>query len=104
MTLSEDRKALGLVLPACYLVQGIPMGFFALGLTGFLAARGVESGQVAALLAAAWAPLVLKLFAAPLMDRSQGAAMGRRRPWLRGAQVGMAITSAGLWMVSSPEL
>jgi len=104
MTLSEDRKALGLVLPACYLVQGIPMGFFALGLTGFLAARGVESGQVAALLAAAWAPLVLKLFAAPLMDRCQGAAMGRRRPWLFGAQVGMAVTSAGLWTVSSPEL
>lgn len=102
MTLSSERKALGLVLPAFYLVQGIPMGFFALGLTGFLAAAGIDGRGIAGLLGAAWTPLILKLFAAPLMDRHQGAAMGRRRPWLLAAQTGMAASSAALWAVSSP--
>lgn len=102
MTLSENRRALGLVLPAFYLVQGIPMGFFALGLTGYLAAGGMDGSRIAGMLAAAWAPLILKLFAAPLMDRCRGAAMGRRRPWLLAAQTGMATTTAALWTISSP--
>lgn len=102
MILELSKTLRPYVLGAFYLVQGIPMGFVSIGLTGYLAANGVGARGVAILLAVAWLPWALKIGFAPLIDRNQRLSMGRRRPWLLIAQVGMAASASGLLLLSDP--
>jgi len=104
MTLSQNVRLRSYVLAFFYLVQGIPMGFVSIGLTGYLVAAGASSEEIATLLAAAWVPWALKMVFAPMMDRRQSSPMGRRRPWLVLAQAGMVLSSVVLLFSGEPSL
>ena len=83
-------------LCALYFAQGVPWGFMSIALISFLTSRGLgesEAGELAAILLLPW---TFKLIWAPLIDTVTIRSMGRRRPWIIGAELMMAVTLLGL--------
>ena len=85
-----------------YFAQGIPFGLMYIALPAWLASQGVGAGQIASFLAIIILPWAFKLLSGPLMDRFQFLPMGRRRPWVLGAQLGMTLSFFSLVLVDKP--
>ena len=96
---SRMRYAAG---SSMYFAQGIPYGLMNIAIPAWLASQGVGAGQIASLLAVIILPWAFKLLSGPLMDRYQFLAMGRRRPWVLGAQLGMTLSFFSLMLVDNP--
>ncbi len=85
-----------------YFAQGIPYGLMNIAIPAWLASQGVGAGEIASFLAIIILPWAFKLLSGPLMDRYQFLAMGRRRPWVLGAQLGMTLSFFSLALVDNP--
>ena len=75
-----------------YFAQGFPWGFMLTALLSFLASKGLtiaESGQLTAMATLPW---TFKLFWGPVIDSFIYKKMGKRRPWILFAQIGMALS------------
>jgi PAT family beta-lactamase induction signal transducer AmpG len=96
---SRMRYAAG---SSMYFAQGIPYGLMNIAIPAWLASQGVAAGQIASLLAIIILPWAFKLMSGPLMDRYGFLPMGRRRPWVLGAQLGMTLAFFGLVLVDDP--
>ena len=96
---SRTRYAAG---SSMYFAQGIPYGLMNIAVPAWLASQGVGAGQIASFLAIIILPWAFKLLSGPLMDRYQFLPMGRRRPWVLGAQLGMTLSFFGLILVENP--
>lgn len=94
---SRLRLMLGTLL---YLAQGFPQGIFFYAMPTWLAANGQSTEVVAMAAAAASLPWSLKFIAGLFMDRYTWAAMGRRRPWLIGSQIGIIISLIVISLIS----
>lgn len=90
-TLSESRKLRYLTLFLFYVSQGVPAGVTIIGIPAWAAASGASSATVASLVAAAYFIPGLKFLIGPIVDRYVFIPMGRRRPWLIGAQGVMTL-------------
>jgi PAT family beta-lactamase induction signal transducer AmpG len=97
---SRVRYATG---SAMYFAQGIPNGLMNITVPAWLASQGVGARQIAAFLALIIPPWVFKLWSGPLMDRFQFLPMGRRRPWVLGAQFGMTLSFFALVLIDDPS-
>jgi len=84
------------MLCAMYLAQGIPWGFMTIALIAYLASLGVSTTEAGGLMAVVLLPWTFKLIWAPLVDSLTIQSMGRRRPWILGAELMMAISLLGL--------
>lgn len=87
------RYALGALM---YFAQGIPAGLLGIALPAWLASEGASAGEVGSYLAIISLPWAFKLITGPLMDRFEYLPMGRRRPWVIVAQLGLAIAFLAL--------
>ncbi len=96
---SRMRYAAG---SSMYFAQGIPYGLMNIALPAWLASQGVGAGEIASFLAIIILPWAFKLLSGPLMDRYQFLPMGRRRPWVIAAQLGMTLSFFSLTLVDSP--
>ena len=96
---SRMRYAAG---SSMYFAQGIPYGLMNIAVPAWLASLGVGAGEIASFLAVIILPWAFKLLSGPLMDRYQFLPMGRRRPWVLGAQLGMTLSFFGLFLVDNP--
>ena len=96
---SRMRYAAG---SSMYFAQGIPYGLMNIAVPAWLASQGVGAGQIASFLAIIILPWAFKLLSGPLMDRYQFLAMGRRRPWVMGAQFGMTLSFFSLVLIDNP--
>ena len=96
---SRMRYAAG---SSMYFAQGIPYGLMNIAVPAWLASQGVGAGQIASFLAVIILPWALKLLSGPLMDRYQFLPMGRRRPWVLGAQLGMTLSFFSLVLIDNP--
>jgi MFS transporter, PAT family, beta-lactamase induction signal transducer AmpG len=96
---SRMRYAAG---SSMYFAQGIPYGLMNIAVPAWLASQGVGAGEIASFLAIIILPWAFKLLSGPLMDRYQFLAMGRRRPWVLGAQFGMTLSFFSLVLVDNP--
>ncbi len=85
-----------------YFAQGIPAGLLSIALPAWLASQGVGAGEIASYLAVIVLPWALKLLTGPFMDRYQFPAMGQRRPWVLGAQLGLTLSLLGLMVIENP--
>ncbi|MDG1206675.1 MAG: MFS transporter [Pseudomonadales bacterium] len=85
-----------------YLGQGIPIGLISVALPAWLAAQGISPIEIAAFVSITGLPWAFKLFAGPIMDRYSFLSMGRRRPWIVAAQVGLVLAMLGLALVPDP--
>ena len=96
---SRMRYAAG---SSMYFAQGIPYGLMSIAVPAWLASQGIGAGEIASYLAIIILPWAFKLLSGPLMDRYQFLAMGRRRPWVLGAQLGMTLSFFSLILVENP--
>jgi PAT family beta-lactamase induction signal transducer AmpG len=85
-----------------YFAQGIPYGLLAIAIPAWLASQGVGAGAIGSYLAVIVLPWAFKLVTGPFMDRFQLPAMGARRPWVLGAQLGLTISLLGLMFIRNP--
>jgi len=85
-----------------YVAQGIPWGFMATTLPGYLTKRGLDAGYIGATLAFTTLPYTFKWIWGPIIDTFTIPRFGRRRPWIIFAQFMMAVTV--LVLVAIPDL
>jgi PAT family beta-lactamase induction signal transducer AmpG len=85
-----------------YFAQGIPYGLMNIAIPAWLASQGIGAGQIASFLAVIALPWAFKLLSGPLMDHYEFLPMGRRRPWVLGAQLGLTLSFFGLVFVQNP--
>ena len=85
-----------------YFAQGIPTGLLAVAMPAWLASQGADALEIASYLAVISLPWAFKLLSGPLMDRYQYPAMGRRRPWVLAAQLGLALSLLCLAVIEDP--
>lgn len=102
LVLAASRPLRLATLTALYVAQGVPIGLLTIALPAWLAQHGVGVTEVATYQGIVGLPWGLKLVSGPLMDRFSFRAMGRRRPWVLGAQAGLALALAGLALVGDP--
>jgi MFS transporter, PAT family, beta-lactamase induction signal transducer AmpG len=104
--LIESQRLRFATLTAFYFAQGVPIGLLDIALPAWLVEQGYSPAEIGSFLAAIGLPWVFKLVAGPFMDRYQFLAMGRRRPWIIGAQAGLMLALAvlGLFPVVGGEL
>ncbi len=93
------RFATGAIM---YFAQGIPQGLLAIAIPAWLASQGVSAGDIGSYLAVIVLPWAFKLVTGPLMDRYEFLPMGRRRPWVIGAQLGLSLSLLALMLVENP--
>jgi PAT family beta-lactamase induction signal transducer AmpG len=85
-----------------YFAQGIPMGLLHIALPAWLSTKGVSAMQIAAFLSVIMLPWAFKLLVGPLMDHFEYLPMGKRRPWVLGAQIGMVLSLLSLAFLDDP--
>ncbi len=93
------RYATGSIM---YFAQGVPAGLLHIAIPAWLASQGIGAGQIASYLAVIVLPWAFKLLSGPLMDSYEFLPMGRRRPWVLGAQLGLTLSFFGLLFVEQP--
>ena len=96
---SRVRYATGSIM---YFAQGIPQGLLAISIPVWLASQGVSAGDIGSYLAVIVLPWAFKLVTGPLMDRYEFLPMGRRRPWVLGAQFGLSLSLLALMLIENP--
>ncbi|CAF0831347.1 unnamed protein product [Rotaria sordida] len=85
-----------------YIMQGVPAGFSSTALANYLTAEGEQSSTVGTFVSLSSLPWALQFVWGPLIDRFQSSPMGRRRPWVIGAQTCAFLASLGLLFVRDP--
>ena len=92
------------MLCGLYVAQGVPWGFMLITLPSYLAYNfqlgDDEIGQLKAIILIPWS---FKLLWAPLMDTFTIPSMGRRRPWIIGSELLMALSLLGFIGLSNPS-
>ena len=98
-----DRPLLRLItLCVLYVAQGIPYGFVTVTFASYLAERGETVAAIASVTALSTLPWTFKFVWGPFMDRFGIPSMGRRRPWILAAQLGMTLTILAMAFVDNP--
>ena len=101
-TLIDSPRVRYLTGAMMYFAQGIPAGLLGIAIPAWLVSQGVSAGDIGSYLAVIVLPWVFKLLTGPLMDRFEFAPMGRRRPWVLGAQLGLSVALLALMLVDDP--
>ena len=97
----RDSKWLRLAaLALLYAGQGLPIGIFQVALPAYMASLDMSAAEVGGFIAFVFIPWSFKLLAGPLMDKFTFTPMGRRRPWVIAAQVGLLLTFVALALLS----
>jgi PAT family beta-lactamase induction signal transducer AmpG len=99
-TSSKTRYTTGAL---AYFAQGIPMGLLHIAFPAWLAVEGVPASEIAGYLGIILLPWAFKLLVGPLMDHFEFLPMGKRRPWVLGAQFGMVVSLLSLAWLDDPS-
>ena len=102
LVLANSAKTRFGVCSLMYFAQGIPRGLLSIAIPAWLAASGVSASEIASYLAVIILPWAFKLLSGPFMDRYEYLPMGRRRPWVLGAQLGLTLSLIALVLVKDP--
>ena len=102
-TMFGGMSAKALTLCSLYVAQGIPSGFISYTLIAYLAQQGFTAAQIGNMLFWVYLPWVFKFLWGPFVDNYHYLPMGRRRPWILGAQAGMVITVVIIALVPGIE-
>lgn len=102
LTLSQSRPLRYGVFFYLYVMQGIPSGFYLTALANYFTGKGVSPDVVGSFIAIIGLPWAFQFIWGPLIDRFQGSPMGRRKPWVVGAQLMTVLASCVLLFVGNP--
>jgi PAT family beta-lactamase induction signal transducer AmpG len=100
--LSDSPKTRYTTGALAYFAQGIPAGLLHIALPAWLAVEGVSASRIASFLGIIMLPWAFKLLVGPLMDHFEFLPMGKRRPWVLGAQIGMVVSLLALMWLDDP--
>lgn len=104
MALVDTRWQRTATLCALYFAQGIPWGFMLISLPAYLSdVYKIADSDIGNLKAIILVPWSFKLIWAPLMDTFTIRSMGRRRPWIIGSELMMALTLLGFIGIADPS-
>ena len=104
MALVDSRFHRLVVLCGLYVAQGVPWGFMLITLPLYLAYNyQLSDDEVCQLKAIILIPWSFKLLWAPLMDSFTIRSMGRRRPWIIGSELLMALSLLGFIGLGDPS-
>ena len=92
MFLSESRYLRYFSFTILYVAQGFPFGLVTVALPAFLLERGATPAAVGGFVGGAMLPWTFKWLAGPMMERFTFLSLGRRRPWVLIAQLGLVVT------------
>jgi PAT family beta-lactamase induction signal transducer AmpG len=79
-----------------YFAQGVPWGFISVTLALYLTAEGMGEEALGRVLALSYLPWGFKPLFGPLADGLNLGWLGRRRPWIVAAELGMGVTLLAL--------
>lgn len=99
MALADNGRQRITMLCAMYMAQGIPWGFMTVALISWLTQRGMSAGEAGNLTAIVLVPWTFKLVWGPIIDSMTIRSMGRRRAWIIGAELMMAVSLLGLLLM-----
>ena len=104
VNMQENKVARFGTVCALYFAQGVPWFFVATVLVTFLVDNNsMSDDQKLTLISAGMLPWIIgKLVLGPVIDRYRFPRMGRRRPWVLLAQLGMILTMAAFLLVEDP--
>jgi len=104
MALVDTRWQRTVTLCALYFAQGIPWGFMLISLPAYLSdVYKISDSDIGSLKAIILVPWSFKLIWAPVMDTFTIRSMGRRRPWIIGSELVMALTLLGFIGIVDPS-
>ncbi len=99
LTLSDNRSLRLTTLCVLYVSQGMPDGFVRTGLKTYLIAHGATLAEVSHVIALVSWPWAIKWVWGPVIDRFRYSSLGRRRPWILGAQFFMGLSLASMLFI-----
>ena len=102
MALVNNKWQRILVLCALYFGQGVPRGFMTITIISYFAGQGIADSVIGGLSAIIALPWAFKFVWAPVIDTVSMPLMGKRRPWIIGAELMMAISLLGLMILYDP--
>lgn len=102
LTLSRSRPLRYGIFFYLYVMQGIPSGFYLTALANYFTAEGVKPNVVGSFIAIIGLPWAFQFIWGPIIDRFQGSAMGRRKPWVTGSQLMTVLASLILLWIRNP--
>lgn len=97
LVLAENARLRLLTIFILYIAQGVPIGLFWFAIPTWMAANGADAADIGYVLGFTTLPWTLKFFNGFIMDRYAFLQMGRRRPWIAGAQlvmIGLLVIAA----------
>ena len=86
-----------------YLTEGIPLGFAATAVATQLRRQDVGPAEIGAFVASFYLPWAFKWAFGPFIDVFTSERLGRRRGWILGTQILMALTLLSTVMLRLPE-
>jgi PAT family beta-lactamase induction signal transducer AmpG len=86
-----------------YVTEGIPLGFAATAVATQLRRQDVGPAEIGAFVASFYLPWAFKWAFGPVIDVFGSKRLGRRRGWILGTQVLMALTLLSTVMLKLPE-
>jgi MFS transporter, PAT family, beta-lactamase induction signal transducer AmpG len=99
LTLSDNRTLRLTTLCVLYVSQGLPDGFVRTGLKTYLIANGATLAEVSHVITLLSWPWAIKWVWGPVIDRFSYSSLGRRRPWILGAQFFMGMSLASMLFI-----
>ena len=102
LNLTQNPLLRLITLCILYVAQGIPYGFVTITFASYLAERGETVAAIGAVTALSTLPWTFKWVWGPMIDRFGIPSMGRRRPWILLAQLGMTLTILSMAFVPEP--
>lgn len=100
--LSQRRDVRFVTFAALYAAQGVPEGLLYVAVPAWLAQQGVSAAAIGGYIGIILIPWSLKLINGALMERWSFLAMGRRRPWVLLAQLGLSLTLFAMSAIADP--
>lgn len=85
-----------------YMTEGIPLGFAAIAVATQLRRQGVGPAEIGAFVGSFYLPWAFKWAFGPFIDVFSSVRLGRRRGWILGTQLMMALTLVSLLFLDLP--
>lgn len=98
----SSRRSRELYFFTLFVFQGLVPGFASIALFNFFAAHGVPAKTLSLYVAFIGAPWCLQIFVAPLVDRFDSFAVGKRRAWILFSAAGANLSLLSLLGIDSP--
>lgn len=92
MSLMSTARGRLFFFGALYFAQGVPWGFISVTLALYLTGAGMGEETLGRVIALSYLPWAFKPLLGPFADGLDLGRLGRRRPWILGAQLGMGVT------------